>query len=596
MTAQAQSTLLPNECIGMYIQDGSDNVITFLRKSGAMHFRHANGKTLFAHLISTMTIMRAWQQPEWLLNASALHSIYSTDAYHRQLIPFDRRSDVKELVGEDSERLIYLFCTVSRRDILQKLGDSIPATGLLVDSRISGQSRIAVSRDEAFGLLLLLAANEVEQTQGSFGEPGIWLSRISQLLGKLSGDYGPLPSILGSCTASVSVELETVARDAYLRGTAALRANSVEAAKHLETAIRLVPWVAEPFVCRSVIAIRDHRFDLAQDYLNKAEVLLQQWGSAWDKRIEHRNWQSLVCRLRRITVDGSRESSEIERLVLRLYGRLHEARALSIVSKPTRVVAHGSPAGGAVRGLDRFQSYVQRFSRCEQERAFTVYPDLRMQAWHDSAGFPVARALEDAFPEIRREILAMDSRFYQREAENIPRQGSWDVLFFYERGRKNAENCAACPVTTHIVEAYETIRSAAGLIYASKILPGTHIAPHCGPTNLRLRCHLPIRIPSGDCGVRVNGEVRKWEEGKCLIFDDFLEHDSWNYTSEERIVLIVDIWHAGLSSEEIELLKGLQRYAHAHAESLNVIGIATTVRDWPPFISQRLKSVETRER
>ncbi len=42
----------------------------------------------------------------------------------------------------------------------------------------------------------------------------------------------------------------------------------------------------------------------------------------------------------------------------------------------------------------------------------------------------------------------------------------------------------------------------------SRMRAGTHIAPHRGPTNLRLRCHLGITIPAGDCAIRVGEETR----------------------------------------------------------------------------------------
>jgi aspartyl/asparaginyl beta-hydroxylase (cupin superfamily) len=41
----------------------------------------------------------------------------------------------------------------------------------------------------------------------------------------------------------------------------------------------------------------------------------------------------------------------------------------------------------------------------------------------------------------------------------------------------------------------------------------------------------------------VGTDVRSWEDGKCLIFDDSYEHEVWNTTSERRIVLLVRFWH-----------------------------------------------------
>jgi aspartyl/asparaginyl beta-hydroxylase (cupin superfamily) len=125
-----------------------------------------------------------------------------------------------------------------------------------------------------------------------------------------------------------------------------------------------------------------------------------------------------------------------------------------------------------------------------------------------------------------------------------------------------------------LIETHSTVRTMAGLTYVSKMAPGTHVAAHCGPTNLRLRCHLGIQVPEGDCAIRVGDELRGWREGKCVVFDDSLEHESWNHTAETRIVLIIDLWHPDLAPEEIVLLEGLHNYSSAQAESLTRYWIA----------------------
>ena len=53
-----------------------------------------------------------------------------------------------------------------------------------------------------------------------------------------------------------------------------------------------------------------------------------------------------------------------------------------------------------------------------------------------------------------------------------------------------------------------------GSAYFSLLRPHTRLAAHCGPTNARLRAHLGIVVPPGDCEILVGGEARRWEEGK----------------------------------------------------------------------------------
>ena len=52
--------------------------------------------------------------------------------------------------------------------------------------------------------------------------------------------------------------------------------------------------------------------------------------------------------------------------------------------------------------------------------------------------------------------------------------------------------------------------------------PGKHIPAHRGPYKGVLRYHLGLKIPEPreGCRIRVGEEVRHWEEGASLLFDD----------------------------------------------------------------------------
>ena len=87
----------------------------------------------------------------------------------------------------------------------------------------------------------------------------------------------------------------------------------------------------------------------------------------------------------------------------------------------------------------------------------------------------------------------------------------------------------------------------------SRLKPGTHIKPHNGLLNTRLICHLPIIVPP-DCALRVGSETRAWREGEMLIFDDSIEHEAWNRSQDDRIVLLFEIWRPEISAAEREAL------------------------------------------
>jgi hypothetical protein len=157
-------------------------------------------------------------------------------------------------------------------------------------------------------------------------------------------------------------------------------------------------------------------------------------------------------------------------------------------------------------GRKRFHQYIDVVADATGGTGRGGYPDLELRPWHDASDFPLAGYLEAHFAEIRDEVLALEPARFHRESERIERTGDWDVAFFYERGRRREEVCEACPVTTRGIETMPAMRTAGGLIYVSRMRPGTHIRPHRGPTNLRLRCHLGITVPDGDCALRVGGK------------------------------------------------------------------------------------------
>lgn len=217
----------------------------------------------------------------------------------------------------------------------------------------------------------------------------------------------------------------------------------------------------------------------------------------------------------------------------------------------------------------RMNEYISAFLNNAANPRMSLYPGLTTQPVHDPARFPAVQALEAAFGDIRREITQLADALFHAESEGLEGTQGWDVMMLYERGRKNEENCARCPTITRIIESHATVRTLAGLMYVSKTNPGTHIKAHLGPTNVRLRCHLGIKVPAGDCGLKVGGQALRWQEGRCIVFDDHLEHESWNFTGEPRIVLIIDLWHPDLTPLEIAFLEGLHRYAAYQAVSLN---------------------------
>ena len=57
---------------------------------------------------------------------------------------------------------------------------------------------------------------------------------------------------------------------------------------------------------------------------------------------------------------------------------------------------------------------------------------------------------------------------------------------------------------------------------------------------MRLHLGLIVPEPREAVGIRIDGEVHHWEEGRALIFDDTFEHEARNESGHTRVVLFID--------------------------------------------------------
>jgi aspartate beta-hydroxylase len=545
----------------------ADRIAAFLRAEGAVAHRHAGDRSLLDHLVGTYEIVSRWSQPVWLRHAALLHSVYGTDAHQRPLLPASRRTDLRELAGDRAERLAYLFCVIPRRVLFagtHRWTRDVPVRSL--DSETNATDHPRAGRDELDAIVLLHMANLAEQARAPDGSPGRWLVRLRQLAELLiDSEAVTIPPFCAGLATLTDAD-EALIRSSYRLGT--VGSDDAEAsADRLALTVAVCPVVAEPCVWRGYLARRRGDLAMATEWGHRARRRLLDMGAPWDKRLSFNEWLELAGQLGR---PGGR--------LLEADGTVTGPRALynALVKGQREPAVADEPAGPAreaerphgTAATPRFQRYLDALAQADTWVARTAYPDLASQPWYDAADFPLARYLCAHYAEIRNEILGLESSRFHPESERIGRSGEWDVAFLYERGRRHDDVCNACPVTTRGVEGHGAMRTLAGLIYASRMRAGTHIAAHRGPTNLRLRCHLGISVPAGDCAIRVGDESRRWVEGECLVFDDHYEHEAWNHTAKDRVVLIVDLWHPGLSAAEVRRLEGLQGYALAAARQL----------------------------
>lgn len=213
------------------------------------------------------------------------------------------------------------------------------------------------------------------------------------------------------------------------------------------------------------------------------------------------------------------------------------------------------------------------------------YPGLTSRPWYEREAHPFrewVHDLEAAVPDITQEYLTMRGAGkpsdYAPDATDHDGQlhtgGEWHWGSLIDRGRRRQEMWNQCPKTATAVSAVPNLCEGDmpfAFTFFSTLQPGARIKPHFSPCNLRVRVHLPLLVPNDvdTCGIRVGTETRRWEPGKCLIFDDAYEHEVWNTGSTPRVILLLDLWHWELTSGEISAIEAMFRKVESLRDGRN---------------------------
>jgi len=166
---------------------------------------------------------------------------------------------------------------------------------------------------------------------------------------------------------------------------------------------------------------------------------------------------------------------------------------------------------------------------------------------HDAALYPFVPPIEADWAKIRAELDALLKdraklpSFHEISPDQmrISHGDHWKVFILFGFGVASERNCARCPETARLLRAIPGLQSA----WFSILAPRYHIPRHRGVTKTLIRTHLGLIIPAGidHCRMQVGDTTFGWEPGKCVVFDDFYEHEVWNETDEQRVVLIFDV-------------------------------------------------------
>eukprot|EP00946_MAST-07B_sp_MAST-7B-sp1_P004945 g4945.t1 len=182
---------------------------------------------------------------------------------------------------------------------------------------------------------------------------------------------------------------------------------------------------------------------------------------------------------------------------------------------------------------------------------------------------------------IREELEAWEELHEQQGGANLWAQehqnlvdvaGNWNELYLYRDGTFNEACFMHFPRTCSMLKRYRALFHPSGHIKLSEIAPGSHVWPHSGGTNTKLRGHFGVFVGEHarmHARLTVNGKDIGWETGRAFVLDDTFEH-SVNYPSnedgslstkeEKRLVLLFDMFHPRLKKRSrIRMRRKAQR-------------------------------------
>jgi aspartyl/asparaginyl beta-hydroxylase (cupin superfamily) len=116
---------------------------------------------------------------------------------------------------------------------------------------------------------------------------------------------------------------------------------------------------------------------------------------------------------------------------------------------------------------------------------------------------------------------------------------NWKVYMLYMMGEFSAQAQETCPQTCLLLKNIPSTYQC----FFSVLDGGKNIPPHNGSYRGYLRYHLGLKVPKENPPIfRIKVYEYVWEEAKSILFDDSWNHEVINNCTEERIVLVVDIY------------------------------------------------------
>ena len=121
---------------------------------GILHF----GRPLAVHMLGTHDLLSRWGNPDHVCLAGLFHSVYGTKTFTQAALTESSRDDVRALIGEEAESLVYIFGMSDRRKLMLEN----PSSPYAWEDHRTGE-RSGLGADVLDGLVEMEVANFIEQ-------------------------------------------------------------------------------------------------------------------------------------------------------------------------------------------------------------------------------------------------------------------------------------------------------------------------------------------------------------------------------------------------------------------------------------------------
>jgi aspartyl/asparaginyl beta-hydroxylase (cupin superfamily) len=177
------------------------------------------------------------------------------------------------------------------------------------------------------------------------------------------------------------------------------------------------------------------------------------------------------------------------------------------------------------------------------------------KSFHDKSTYPNLELISDP---MHMQLIKDDLKLLSPEDFiEYPDQAMWkynetssyEMFPFYMFGKFSRENINKCPDTFKIAHNILHVRSMAFIKIGAKSVLKVH-QNWKDISNETFRCFLGVNIPLCDvhmCGVWVEGDTKRLEENKWLIFDASKKHSIYNKYKKDLYLLMFDLQRPGNS-------------------------------------------------